>query len=96
MGELAYRKLTDDELAEGLAALPGWTVEGGPIAKTYAFDSYKDGVVFAVAVAHLADRLNHHPDLFVGYGKVRVALSTHDVSGLSPYDLELARRIEGL
>lgn len=96
MDALSYRKLTDDELTAGLAALPGWSIEEGQIAKGFAFETYKDGVVFATAVAYLADRLDHHPDLTIGYAKVRVAVNTHSVDGLSPYDLELARRIEGL
>ncbi len=96
MAALEYRMLDEREVADGLALLPGWAVEGAKIEKTFPFKTYKDGLVFAVAVGHLADRLDHHPDLFVGYRKVRVASSTHTVDGLSPFDLELAKRIEGL
>lgn len=94
--ELAYRLLSDSEVEQGLAELSGWARDEGRIAKTYTFETYKDGVVFASAVGFLADRLNHHPDILIGYGKVRVSVNTHDVGGLSPYDLELARRIERL
>jgi len=93
MPELEYRKLTDEELQAGL--LPGWSVVGGQITKTFAFEAYKDGIVFAAVVGHLADRMDHHPDITIGYRKVTVAVDTHAVQGLSPYDLELARRIEG-
>ena len=96
MPTLEYRMLDEEELLAGLESLPGWAVEGGEISKAFSFKTYKDGLVFAAAVGHLADRLNHHPDLFVGYGKVRVAVSTHAVKGLSPFDLELARRIESI
>jgi 4a-hydroxytetrahydrobiopterin dehydratase len=96
MAELEYRKLDDGELRAGLADLAGWAVEGGQIAKTFEFKTYKDGLVFAIAAGHLADRLDHHPDLYVGYAKVRVAMNTHAVDGLSPYDLELARRIQSI
>lgn len=96
MAELAYRLLSEAEVAEGLRSLSGWSVEGGQITRTFAFDAYQKGLVFAATVGYLADTLNHHPDLFIGYGKVRVAMNTHDVGGLSPYDLELARRIEAV
>jgi 4a-hydroxytetrahydrobiopterin dehydratase len=96
MAALEYRMLGEEELKAGLEGLSGWTVEGGQITKTFSFEAYKDGLVFATAVGYLADRLNHHPDLRVGYGKVGVSVSTHAVNGLSPFDLELARRIEGL
>ncbi|AIE86441.1 4a-hydroxytetrahydrobiopterin dehydratase [Fimbriimonas ginsengisoli] len=94
MADLEYRLLSADELESGLAGLPGWKVENGEIAKTFEFKNYKDGLVFAVAAGYLADRLDHHPNLLVTYGKVRISVNTHSVEGLSPYDLELARRIE--
>lgn len=88
--------MDDGEVRNSLAGLAGWKVEDGAIAKEFRFDTYKDGIVFASAVGFLADRLNHHPDLLVGYGRVKVTLSTHAVQGLSPFDFELARRIESL
>jgi 4a-hydroxytetrahydrobiopterin dehydratase len=93
---LEYRMLSADELTAALALLPAWTVEGGLLTKTFSFKTYKDGVVFAAAVGHVADRLDHHPDMLVSYAKVSVSMSTHAVNGLSPFDFELARRIEGL
>jgi len=96
MLKLEYRILTDDELRDGIAGLAGWTVEDGKLTKRYAFKSYKDGLVFALAVGHVADHLDHHPDLEVGYAKVKIAVNTHSVGGLSSYDLELARRVDAL
>jgi 4a-hydroxytetrahydrobiopterin dehydratase len=93
---LEYRLLTDSEIADGLAKLDGWTVEGGEVTKRFSFKTYKDGLVFALAVGHVADRLDHHPDIEVGYAKVKVSVNTHSVGGLSPYDLELATRVEAL
>jgi 4a-hydroxytetrahydrobiopterin dehydratase len=96
MSDLAYVKLADGDVAERLKSLEGWAVENGQLAKTFSFKTYKDGVVFAAAVGHVADKLNHHPDILLTYGKVRVSVNTHDVGGLSPYDFELARRIDSL
>ena len=96
MADLSYTKLGEDDVAQRLGSLDGWAVEGGMMTKTFTFDRYKDGVVFASAVGWLADSLDHHPDLLLTYGKVRVAMNTHAVEGLSPYDFELARRIETL
>lgn len=96
MEELAYRKLSAEEAQTALATTPGWVIEDGKLSKSFKFKLYKDGVVFATAVAYLADRLDHHPDLTILYGEVRVSVNTHSVDGLSPYDFELARRIEGI
>ena len=96
MPDLAYIKLDDTTIAEELVCYPGWGLENGQLTKTFEFKTYKDGVVFASAVGFLADKLDHHPDILVTYGKVRIAVNTHSVNGISPYDFELARRIEGL
>lgn len=96
MAHLTYTKLTDSEVEAELGQLPGWSVKNGQITRTFEFGNYSAGLAFASAVGHLAEALHHHPDLFIGYRKVRVAMSTHDVGGLSPYDFELARRIEAL
>jgi 4a-hydroxytetrahydrobiopterin dehydratase len=93
---LAYRKLTPEELESCLATLPGWSVENGQITKQFEFKSYASGLAFACAAGFVADKLDHHPDLYIGYLKVRVSMNTHDVGGLSPYDLELARNIEAI
>ena len=94
--KLENRLLTESEIADGLAELSGWTVEKGKIAKRFQFKTYKDGLVFGLAVGHVADLLNHHPEIEVGYAKVRISVDTHSVGGLSPFDLELARRIDRL
>ncbi|MGV3618607.1 MAG: 4a-hydroxytetrahydrobiopterin dehydratase [Fimbriimonas sp.] len=96
METLAYRKLDEAEAQARLAEAPGWSIEDGKLTKSFKFESYKDGVVFGTAVAYLSDRLDHHPDLEIGYGRVRVSVNTHSVEGLSPYDFELARRIEAI
>ena len=96
MSDLAYVKLSDDDIAKRLQSLEGWNITDGKLTKNFAFKTYKDGLVFAAAAGYLADKLNHHPDLTVGYAKVTVAVNTHDVGGISPYDFELARRIDSL
>ena len=90
------RKLDANEIETRLATMDGWSLDDGQIVKEFTFDSYKAGLVFAVAVGHFADRMDHHPDLYIGYQKVEVAMNTHDLDGISTYDMELARLIETL
>lgn len=92
--ELEYRKLSDDEVARDLPQ--GWSTDGGAIKRTYEFGEYMQGVEFATKIAHAADAMDHHPDMALGYKRLEVTISTHSVGGLSPYDLELARRIDAL
>ncbi len=96
MSNLEYRKLSDSEIQTELTRYPEWALEDGKLVRRFAFKTYKDGLVFAIAVGQLADNLNHHPDLEVGYAKVKIGMNTHDVAGISPYDFELAKRIDAL
>ncbi len=97
MSELSYQKLTEEGIARELETLSGWQVIERALSKEFSFENYTSGVVFAVAVAHVADTLNHHPDMMVGYGKVKISMVTHDAGGgLTAYDFELARRIDRL
>lgn len=97
MSALTYDKLTPDQIETALTTAPGWAVVEGALTRSYAFPTYAAGVLFATAVAHAADTLNHHPDLHIGYQKVTVSMVTHDAGGgLTAFDFELARRINAL
>jgi 4a-hydroxytetrahydrobiopterin dehydratase len=96
MPVLEYRKLSPSEVESELGTIPGWTVADTRIERSFEFERYQEGLVFANAVGYLADKLNHHPDLAVGYGRVIVSVTTHATEGLSPYDFELARRINSI
>jgi 4a-hydroxytetrahydrobiopterin dehydratase len=92
---MARPKLSDDEVRDGLARLPGWEREGDTIVKVYELESFPAVVDFVGRIAELAEAANHHPDLDIRYRKLRVALSTHDSGGLTAADLSLAGEIEG-
>lgn len=97
MADANYSKLTDEEISARMGAVPGWSVENGMLTRLFGFGTYASGVMFASAVGQVADALNHHPDLFVGYQKVRVQTCTHDAeNSLTPMDFELAMRINAL
>ena len=87
-------KLTSSQLAPMLAALPGWRFDpqrGGLIEREYRFRDFAQAFGFMAQVAVVAESRNHHPEWFNVYNKVKVALTTHDVGGLSMKDIELAR-----
>lgn len=84
------RKLDEAAIATFLEGHPGWAREGDALVRTYAFERYGDGLGFAVAVGIEADKADHHPDLFIGWRKVRVLWSTHDAGGITSLDVEAA------
>ena len=85
--------LSESAIHEQVTTLPGWQVEGTELVKEFRFTSYLAGIEFVRRVAVLAEALNHHPDLLVGWRKVTVRLSTHSAGGLTRLDFELAGQI---
>ena len=89
-------RLAEAALKEGLAALPGWAQVADRVAKTYRFANYHETVAFVNAVAWIAHRADHHPDLSVHYNRCVVSWSTHDAGGITSNDLTCAARVECL
>lgn len=74
--------------------LPTWRLEDGWIRRTYKTASWKGTLMVINTVGHLAEAAWHHPDLTASYAWVEVRLMTHSAKGITPKDLELARKIE--
>lgn len=89
-------QLDERTVETALVNLPGWERRGGEIGKTYSFSDYHRTMAFVNAVAWMAHRENHHPELEVGYNRCRVRYTTHDVGGLSENDLICAAKVEEL
>ena len=94
--EGAARALSDLEVATLLPEIPGWQRDGGEISKTFSFKNYYDTMAFVNVSAWISHREDHHPDLEVGYNKVRVRYSTHSVGGLSENDFICAAKVESV
>jgi 4a-hydroxytetrahydrobiopterin dehydratase len=88
--------LSDEAVQRLMAALPTWRVEGRELVKEFRFPSYLAGIEFVRQAADFAEALNHHPDLYVGWRKVTVRLSTHSAGGLTKLDFDLASQITTL
>ncbi len=90
------RVLTDDEISAALADLPGWSVRDGKLHREFLFSDFSEAFGFMSRVALAAERMNHHPEWFNVWNRVSVDLSTHDLGGLSTWDLELAAEMNRL
>ena len=80
------------EVAEALAALPGWRADGVgrpvAIARDFTFPDFGRAIGFMVAVAARAERLDHHPEWSNVYDKVAVRLTTHAAGGVTGLDVK--------
>lgn len=88
--------LSPDAVARQLQALPEWTSRGDAIEREFTFPDYRRTIAFVNAVADLAENEDHHPELTVGYGKVRVSYGTHDVGGISMNDFICAAKTDAI
>ncbi len=89
-------RLDDAEVAVHLRALPGWSRVGNAITKEFRFPDYAATIAFVNAVADIAQRCDHHPDLGVSYDRCTVTWSTHSARGLTLNDIVCAATVEGL
>jgi len=91
-------KFNSHEIAKALKTIQGWTLESDEafMHKQWQFDSFKTAMEFITEVADIAEHQNHHPEFVSVYRKMRVRLSTHDASGLTQKDFDLATAIDSL
>lgn len=88
--------LTAAEQAPLLAQVPGWVVADGALQRSFAFDDFASTMAFVNAVAWLAQRQDHHPDLQLSWGRCVVRWRTHSVGGLSINDYICAARVDAM
>lgn len=73
-------KLGEARLAELLPQVPGWELSEGDqaLSRTFRFKDYYATMAFVNALAWIAHREDHHPDLGVHYDRAVVRFSTHE------------------
>jgi len=87
---------------EALSAYAGqldrnWdVVDEHHLSREFRFDDFRRALGFVNRVGELAEQENHHPDIYLGYGKVRIDLWTHKIGGLHENDFVLAAKIDRL
>jgi 4a-hydroxytetrahydrobiopterin dehydratase len=88
--------LTDPQITAALETVPAWTREGSSITTVTVRADFRDALLYVGAVAYLAERANHHPDIAIAWNRVTLTLSTHSAGGLTGADFNLARQISSL
>ena len=88
--------LTAEQIRPMLKGLPGWTLDGKAITRTYRFKNYFETMAFVNAAAWVSHREDHHPDMLVTWGECRVSYWTHAIGGLSENDFICAAKLDAL
>lgn len=90
------RPLDTGEVAEHLVLLPRWQVADGQLERRFAFVDFHRTMAFVNAVAWVAHREDHHPDLLVGYDHCTLRFKTHSVGGITINDFICAAKVDAL
>jgi 4a-hydroxytetrahydrobiopterin dehydratase len=105
MSELAARHctaleghpaMTDAEVAKQMQSMESWAFTAGAIEKTFRFADYHRTMAFVNAVAWIAHREDHHPDIAFGYNRCTLRFNTHSVGGISINDFICAAKVDAL
>jgi len=95
--ETGASRLDDERVAELSAQLgSGWSVSGGKLTKTFAFDDFVTALAYVNRVGALAEEQNHHPDIELSWGKVGLTIWTHDAGALTENDFIWCAKAERL
>lgn len=88
-----YKKIELDSL---LSQLNGWNSvdEKEAIFKKFTFKNFEETFMAMTKIAEKAEQMDHHPEWFNVYNRLEITLTTHDASGVTSYDLELAKYID--
>lgn len=70
--------------------------DGKAVQATFKFKGYARTTGFVNAVAWIAMREDHHPDISFGYNTVTVLWNTHSVDGLTENDFICAAKCDAL
>jgi 4a-hydroxytetrahydrobiopterin dehydratase len=85
---------SEETIQPELAALKDWQFINNGIEKKFSFLNFTQALGFIVQVGVMAEKRNHHPELFNVYNKVTIRLTTHDANGVTDKDVDLAKAIE--
>lgn len=94
---MAVEALSQQEIEDRLADLPGWSLEKDRITRSYRLGSHIAAAAMVVHIAQIQEELDHHSDLTLGYHSVSLSVHTHSAGGaVTAKDFALARRVEDI
>jgi len=87
--------LTGEEMAPLLTQLPGWSViDNHHLEKQFKLKDFMEALALVNRIGAIAEEQNHHPDIFLAWGKVGVKIWTHKINGLTESDFVFAAKCD--
>ena len=92
MGKLLSKK----DIRSNLSSINGWVFEDNKIKRVVQFDTYMASIDFINSIANKAEQINHHPDIIIGYCKVLIELTSHDLGGVTTDCFKIATYVNSI
>ena len=86
--------LSDKDINSELEKLNGWSYDGVKISKEIRFKTYMGSIDMINLIAKEAERVNHHPEMKLGYCKIVVDFTSHDLGGVTKGCIQMAKYID--
>lgn len=75
----------------------GWKlVDEHHLEKEYSFEGFRNGFEFVKRVGEMCEDQGHHGDFYLAWGKVKLAVWTHKIDGLTESDFIWAAKADRL
>jgi 4a-hydroxytetrahydrobiopterin dehydratase len=92
---MTNKLLTADQTIALATELPEWTLSNNKLKREFVFGDFNAAFGFMTRVALVAEAMGHHPEWSNVWNRVVIELTTHDLSGLSSLDVQMAKHIDG-
>lgn len=80
-----------------LEQTPDWQiVNDHHLNRHFKFKDFKTALYFVNKVGEISEQENHHPDIYLSYGKVQIDILTHKINGLTENDFILAAKVSNI
>lgn len=86
--------LSELEINENLTELDDWSLDGDAIRKEWEFKNFSEAMDFINMMAVIAEKHDHHPQLFNVYNRVTLRFNTHDAGGITEKDINIAKELD--
>ena len=77
-----------------LEQIDGWEIEQGRVTKSFTFKDFAEALAFVNRIGAIAQEQDHHPDIYITFGKVSIEIWTHKIDGLTESDFILAAKFD--
>ena len=91
MRRIILSLLPKTEIEKQLKTIKNWHFQNNTIKKEFNFDTYMNSIAFINQLAERSEKNNHHPDMYVGWCKVNIAFTSHDLGGVTKACITMAK-----